>query len=472
MTRPGTAAARQAAARWLRHNDSVWATTTRRRASTPARDAAGDGPDSAEPGIAADGDDDGLSGPALLRRIVIGGIVAYFLLAPAVSGATRHPTATSVFLLAGALAFLGLLASLVVSTETLAPQRTPWPRLAVIVPLGIALFATARTGSWLIVLALVAAACGRYTATARPAVFGAVACGVAGLAVAVSEHADYGQTALFTLIPGLGAFFAYVAGKRYETLATLRQTRAELARVAVAEERLRIARDLHDLLGHSLSLITLKAELSRRMMATDPAGAEREMADLEAVARQSLSDVRAAVAGYRQPDLAAELGAARQLLTAAGITCRISAPPDLSLPADVDTVLAWAVREGVTNVVRHARATSAAITISSGRDGITAEITDNGRGGSARPAGPADAGAGPGSGTDPRAGSGLAGLSERVRLLGGRLAAEQARPAGFRLLITIPAAGGLTAGPAAREPAAEPAPEPAGRSDAAREHAR
>jgi two-component system sensor histidine kinase DesK len=458
----------------------------------------GYGPDEYGPGrpaIPADSDDDGLlSAPTtLLRRIVIGGIVAYFLLSPVAGDIASRPTARNVFLLAGALVFLGLLASLVASIEVMARQTAPWARLAVIVTLGIALFVVAGTPNWIIVLALAAAACGRFTETVRPVIFGAVTCGATGLAVGLADHfgsprpgGSTGVLALATLVPALGAFFAYVAGKRWEALATLRQTRAELARVAVAEERLRIARDLHDLLGHSLSLITLKAELSRRMIATDAAAAEREMADLEAVARQSLNDVRAAVAGYRQPDLAAELGAARQLLTAAGIACRISAPPDLSLPAEVDTVLAWAIREGVTNVVRHARATSAAITISSGAGGFTAEITDNGRGGGTRPPGSADQGSGPGQGAGEqsvqgagiplRFGSGLAGLGERVRQLGGRLTVGPARPSGFRLLITIPAAQGLAPG---QEPAAGPAPgqgevpgERPARPDAAREPAR
>jgi two-component system sensor histidine kinase DesK len=426
MTRPD-------AARRLRHNCSVWATTVSRRVSTAARNAAGYGPDRYGPGqpaVAADGDDGLLNArTTLLRRIIVGAIVAYFLLGPVVGEVAKDATARNIFLLAGALVFIGLLASLVASFEQQAPQHAPWVKLTVIVGLAIVLFLTDGKENWLVVLALAAAACGRFAATPRPAIFGAVAGGVTALAVAISD--DLGNLALVSLVPALGAFFAYVAGKRYETLATLRQTRAELARVAVAEERLRIARDLHDLLGHSLSLITLKAELSRRMIATDVAGAEREMADLESVARQSLSDVRAAVAGYRQPDLAAELGAARQLLTAAGIACRISAPPDLSLPAEADTVLAWAVREGVTNVVRHARATSAAITISSGRDGVTAEITDNGRGGG-QPPGTA-------------AGSGLAGLGERARQLGGHLTAGPAGPTGFRLLITVPPAPGLTA---------------------------
>ena len=172
---------------------------------------------------------------------------------------------------------------------------------------------------------------------------------------------------LVIIVPSMAAFLAYASTKRNETVAELRQTRAELARVAVAGERLRIARDLHDLLGQSLSLITLKAELSRRMLDTDTTSAAREMAELEAVARQSLSDVREAVAGYRQPDLVAELGAARQLLAAAGLSCQISTPADLSLPADVDTVLAWTVREGITNVVRHARATCAGVTVTTVR---------------------------------------------------------------------------------------------------------
>jgi Histidine kinase len=181
----------------------------------------------------------------------------------------------------------------------------------------------------------------------------AASCALAGVVTAVLGHYTEADMAALLAMPPMAAFFSYTAGKRTEMVATLRQTRAELARIAVSEERLRIARDLHDLLGHSLSLIALKAELSRRLISTDTERAGREIAELEAVARQSLSDVRGAVAGYRQPDLASELAAARQLLTAAGIACRIAAPQGLDLPAGVDAVLAWTVREGVTNVVRH-----------------------------------------------------------------------------------------------------------------------
>lgn len=243
------------------------------------------------------------------------------------------------------------------------------------------------------------------------------------------------------------AFWGYAAGRRADMVSALRRTRAELARAAVSEERLRIARDLHDLLGHSLSLITLKAELAGRVIGTDPARAAHEIADLEAVARQSLSDVREAVAGYRQPDLAGELTAASSLLTAAGIASRIDSVPARSLPPTVDAALAWAVREGITNVVRHARADEVSICVQADATAATAHIWDNGpaaTGGwpaatpvplTAGPAGRAgQASPWPAGGS----GSGLAGLAERVRSLGGELTAGAAEQRGFLLRVVVP----------------------------------
>jgi two-component system sensor histidine kinase DesK len=358
-----------------------------------------------------------------LRQAIILVLICFFVLAPAVGGAVRRPAPASYFVLVGSVAFIGVAGVLIFRPAWAhgGTDRVPWARLAIIVALGVALFVVGGE-AWIIVLALAAATCGSYTVTGRPAVFGGSACAAAGLAVALWHRYGFSDVAVVIVIPPMAAFFAYTAGKRNEMVATLRQTRAELTRIAAAEERLRIARDLHDLLGHTLSLITLKAELSRRMITTDAESATREMTELEAVARQSLRDVREAVAGYRQPDLATELGAARQLLTAAGVACQIMSPARLRLPADTDTVLAWAVREGVTNVVRHARATSAAVRITTAGHGVMAEITDNGRG------------HGPGL-----AGSGLAGLGERVCQLGGSLIAGPAPSAGFRLQVTIPA---------------------------------
>jgi two-component system sensor histidine kinase DesK len=364
---------------------------------------------------------------ARTRKLLIGAFVTYFLLAPAITGVIQHPAAGTVFIAVACVVFTGIVGWRVVLRDQPGLDGTPWAWLVVIVTLAIAVFVVGRGLGWLIILAIAAAACGRFTATSWPAIFGAVCCSGASLIVTAQQvrQLDAGNMVLLVIVPSMAAFLAYASTKRNETVAELRQTRAELARVAVAEERLRIARDLHDLLGQSLSLITLKAELSRRMLDTDTPSAAREMAELETVARQSLRDVREAVAGYRQPDLAAELGAARQLLTAAGLSCRISIPAGLSLPADVDTVLAWTVREGVTNVVRHARASSAGITVSTGAtaggtDRVVAEITDNGTGPLAGPAG-----------------SGLAGLSERVRQLGGNLMAGPAPGGGFRLQVTI-----------------------------------
>jgi two-component system sensor histidine kinase DesK len=227
----------------------------------------------------------------------------------------------------------------------------------------------------------------------------------------------------------------------------LRRTRAELARAAVAEERLRIARDLHDLLGHSLSLITLKAELAGRVMGSDPDRAAREVAELESVARQSLSDVREAVAGFRQPDLAGEIAAARQLLDAAGITSEVSSADTAVLPQPVDSALAWAIREAATNVVRHSKATHVTIRVSIDAEIATAEISDNGP---AEPAGNASGSPAPvlTPGPDGRSGasrprpsftgSGLAGLAERVRSLGGNIAAGSIEPQGFLLRVVVP----------------------------------
>ncbi|TME45085.1 MAG: sensor histidine kinase, partial [Chloroflexi bacterium] len=129
----------------------------------------------------------------------------------------------------------------------------------------------------------------------------------------------------------------------------LSMAREQIGRLAVGEERLRFARDLHDLLGHSLSVIALKSELAGRLIQSTPGLAAHEVEDIEKVARDALREVREVVAGYRQPTLAAELAGAREALTAAGIEFRVD-QDHAALPPAVEAVLAWAVREGVTNV--------------------------------------------------------------------------------------------------------------------------
>ena len=195
--------------------------------------------------------------------------------------------------------------------------------------------------------------------------------------------------------------------------------REQIARLAVGEERLRFARDMHDLLGHSLSVIALKSELAGRLIKRSPGLAEHEVKDIEKVARDALREVREAVAGYRQPTLKAELAGAREAMTAAGIECRIDAQHG-GLPPAVEAVLGWTVREGATNVMRHSKAKRCAIRVSE-RDGtVTVDVIDDGRGGTPQP------------------GSGLRGLEERVRERGGTLTAEPLPHEGFRLRVLLP----------------------------------
>ena len=211
-------------------------------------------------------------------------------------------------------------------------------------------------------------------------------------------------------------------GTRYlvSVNAELSEAREELARSAVAEERMRFARDLHDLLGHSLSLIALKSELAGRLAERDPARARQEMADVEVTARQALAEVRDAVSGYRQVSLWQALVEASSALSAAGITLRAPAGGDL-LPGTVDAVLGWVVREATTNVLRHSGARSVTVGLATTDDDVTLTVTDDGRGGSGPP------------------GAGLAGLAERVEALGGRLEAGPAGGRGFRLAAVVPA---------------------------------
>jgi len=256
-----------------------------------------------------------------------------------------------------------------------------------------------------------------------------------GLAVSLWYSFDYGALLAASAVPLLGGLFAYSAERRNVLIYALKETRAELARMAVAEERLRISRDLHDLLGHSLSVIALKSELAGRMIETDPQRAAKEIAELEAVTRRSLAEVRQAVTGYRQPSLAAELAAVRRMLASAGIDCRVDAPGSYDLPPEVDALLAWTVREGSTNIVRHSGARHAGITVTVTGASASAELTDDGAGPPAGRGTPA---------ADGGISSGLAGLAERAGRLGGTLLAGAGRNGGFRVRVTVPL---TTAGP-------------------------
>ena len=209
----------------------------------------------------------------------------------------------------------------------------------------------------------------------------------------------------------------------------LSAARAELARLAVSQERERFARDLHDLLGHTLSVIALKADLASRLIAPRPADAEREIDEVQRVARQALGEVREAVSGYRRPTLESELEGARVALAAAGIHADVQTTPLTTDPA-VEAALAWAVREGATNVIRHSRASRCVLRVGASASAALVEVVDDGvggRGGATRSA--------PATET---AGHGLAGLAERLELVDGRVEAGARPEGGYRLAVSVP----------------------------------
>jgi two-component system, NarL family, sensor histidine kinase DesK len=380
--------------------------------------------------------DRGVSGVLRIRRVVIGVLVTVFLALPAVALVRQQGlSGTAAFLVPGTAVFIVLVDRWVLVRVPLPPYRPlrDVVVLWVIVVLGAALFVVGQM-NWLTALAIAAAGAGRFAASWPRAVTGVAACAAVGAAVSVWYNLGYGDTLAAFGVPLLGGLFAYSAERRNVLMVKLNEARAELARTAVAEERLRISRDLHDLLGHSLSLIALKSELAGRMIEADPQRAAREIAELEAVARRSLAEVRQAVTGYRQPSLAAELAAARRMLASAGIDCRVDAPVSYDLPLEVDALLAWAVREASTNIVRHSGARHAGITVTVTGTSAGAEVTDDGAGPPAGRGTPtADGDSEPGA-----AGSGLAGLAERAGRLGGTLLAGGGRNGGFRVRVTVP----------------------------------
>src|SRR5271157_3570871 len=204
----------------------------------------------------------------------------------------------------------------------------------------------------------------------------------------------------------------------------MRLAHEELEHLAKVAERERIARDLHDLLGHTLSLITLKAELARKLVDRDPQRAKQEMHDVEQTSRAALAEVRETISGYRGQGLAAELIRARKTLETAGVTVDCDASEVPLSPAQ-ETVLALALREAVTNVVRHAQAQRCSVRLSRDQEVCTLEIADNGRG------------------ADTPEGNGLRGMRERLEAIGGSL--QRRCEAGTRLVIHLPLASAASA---------------------------
>jgi two-component system sensor histidine kinase DesK len=205
--------------------------------------------------------------------------------------------------------------------------------------------------------------------------------------------------------------------QRHLDNAKLRLAHDEIERLAKAAERERIARDLHDLLGHTLSLIILKSELASKLAERDVERARNEIRDVERISRDALAQVRSAVRGYRDGGLKQELDSAREALTTAGIDVTVEMQP-VVMPAGYEAVLALAIREAATNIVRHARARRCTIEVVQNGAECTATIRDDGVGGNAAP------------------GTGLTGMRERVESLGGTLRHDGAH--GMTITITLP----------------------------------
>jgi two-component system sensor histidine kinase DesK len=172
------------------------------------------------------------------------------------------------------------------------------------------------------------------------------------LSIAIAQHASTGDIWSAWYGTALSGLIVAIIYRFMEAVRELRRTREELARSAVDAERLRFSRDMHDLLGHTLSVIVVKAQLARKLASRDPAQAQQQAADIEEIGRVALAEVRQAVAGYRGRGLTRELEAARAALADAGITTEVrqDGPP---APPGADALLGWVVREGVTNVIRH-----------------------------------------------------------------------------------------------------------------------
>ena len=254
--------------------------------------------------------------------------------------------------------------------------------------------------------------------TQRAAAVGLASIGMVGAIEGLLLHI-HGWTlfysTLFPMIIGAGnTFFA----ERNRMNRKLRKANEEIEHLAKVAERERIARDLHDVLGHTLSVITLKSELAGKLMDRDPDRAGNEIREVEQISRQALSDVRDAIRGYRAKGLAAELAQAKATLETAGVTVQSDSGGSLQLPALQESVLSLAVREAVTNVVRHARASTCRLRLEQQNGSCRLEIADDGMGFSSVE------------------GNGLRGMRERVEMLGGTL--ERTNRSGTTLIITLP----------------------------------
>jgi two-component system, NarL family, sensor histidine kinase DesK len=415
-----------------------------------------------------------------------------FILFPLINAfGKRGSVLQQALIIAGALVFVAGYVTLVLTWRG-RPNRLSLPLFIAMLTVASAL-TVAQSSGWGFLFTY-CAACTWFIAGKQLGFYVVALCAVLAAVTTSIAGASGGTVVSFVAsTAGIGMLMLLMGDLRLRNH-ELSEARAELAQMAVARERERFARDLHDLLGHSLSVITLKAELAGRMLNDRPFDAAREISELEQVARTALGEVREAVSGYRQPTLDRELAGARMALSAAGIEADIR---EAHVPLDppIEAVLAWAVREGATNVIRHSGARHCTLQVTASLSDAGVEVIDDGvgtganagvetgasagvgMGASAGVGMGASAGVGTGVGagagaangvgtvvggsrgtssgvgmeTRARArgvnsvpaggasgGHGLAGLAERAHLVNGTLEAGALAGGGYRLAVTVP----------------------------------
>jgi two-component system, NarL family, sensor histidine kinase DesK len=351
--------------------------------------------------------------PLVYLLFVVGAIYSYSHGAGAVAGYAVLAAFAAAWL-AGPLVFLE--PNGVPVTPSQPPAWLFWAWYALLAALFLAELPFARAPAFVMAVFITIVTVGRLGLRSAPVVL-ALALAALLVPVAIPSWHDSIGAAFGTVTPvaiPVAALVTFFFLQVREGNRALADARAELARLAAENERIRIARDLHDLLGHSLTTITVKAGLACRLGTADRDRALQEMADVEAIARRLLTDVRAAVANYRDVTLTGELATGRELLRAAGIAADLPRAVDVVDPAHQE-LFGWAVREGLTNIVRHAHASSCAVRLSA----TCVEIVDDGVGMAAPP------------------GNGLSGLRERAAAAGGVVDAGPLEPHGWRLRVSL-----------------------------------
>src|SRR5271165_5198846 len=380
-------------------------------------------------------------GTGQAQRWFLSGIWLVYLISPVSDLFSDHHGALWI---AGGLAIataFSVIYVIVICNSGRWPRQAPWglAAIALLAAVACVVYGNAWTPLWIYVSAAAGMVLAAPPYGRRTALYGVLAVGACYVFFSWLAHAGIAEF-LAVLLPVLLVGVAMIGYRmQIQLMHDLAQARGAVARLATNEERLRLARDMHDLTGQSLSVITLKSELAAKRLARLPSSAERdavltELGDIGRVSRQTLHDIREAVSGYRRPTLAIEVITARNALEAAGIGLDDDAELTLrsgTFDPDAEAVLAWCLREAVTNVIRHSRARHCRIRLAGHMGELSLEVTDDGRGFADHD-------------PDHPRGSGLRGMSERLSAIGGRLSLGWAEPGhhnrGFRLVATVPAA--------------------------------